>query len=84
MNFYPRPDAADKANLDGYEQGYADGYDDGAAIVQTELDDLRDQLRLVLWHHHEALASRDWRINPRKVLHMYSSTVAGIRRVVGD
>lgn len=82
MNYYPPPQDAAQANLEGYEQGYDDGYADGAANVQQQLDELRDQLRLVLWHHSEQLRERDWRTSPRKLMGMHARTIADVRRLV--
>jgi hypothetical protein len=72
---------ADQANLDGYQHGYDDGYADGCADVQQQLDELRDNLRLVLWHHAQQLRDRDWRTHPRKLMGMHARTIADVRRL---
>lgn len=81
MNYYPPPDPA-QADLEGYERGYDDGYADGAAATQVQLDELRDRLRLVLWHHSEELRDHDWRTRPRRLMGMHARTIADVRRLV--
>jgi hypothetical protein len=71
-----------EANSAGYASGYDDGYADGAAMVQQQLDELRDNMRLVLWHHAQELRDRDWRQAPRKLMAMRARTIADMRRLV--
>jgi|KBSMisStaDraftv2_1062788.scaffolds.fasta_scaffold97388_6 hypothetical protein len=73
---------ADQANLEGYSQGYDDGYADGAAMVQVQLDELRDQVRLVLWHHSEQLRDHDWRTRPRRLMGIHARTIADVRHLI--
>lgn len=77
----PPPSDVDQANSDGYAQGYDDGYSDGASMVRAELDELRDNLRLILCHHAEQLRDRDWRQHPRKLMSTHARTIADVRRL---
>ena len=73
---------ADQANLDGYDLGYQDGHRDAAAAARVQVEDLYDDLRLILWRHHQALAARDASIQPPQVLGIYRHTLAELRRLI--